>query len=42
MPELSGFAVLKKLKQIPVVIFSTAYDKYALQAFEVNAVDYLG
>ncbi len=42
MPELSGFGVLKKLKQIPFVIFSTAYDKYALQAFEVNAVDYLG
>ncbi len=41
MPELSGFGVLKKLKQIPFVIFSTAYDKYALQAFEVNAVDYL-
>ena len=41
MPELSGFGVLKKLKKIPFVIFSTAYDKYALQAFEVNAVDYL-
>ena len=39
MPELSGFGVLKKLKKIPFVIFSTAYDKYALQAFEVNAVD---
>ena len=41
MPELSGFGVIKKLKKIPSVIFSTAYDKYALQAFEVNAVDYL-
>lgn len=41
MPELSGFGVIKKLKKIPFVIFSTAYDKYALQAFEVNAVDYL-
>ncbi len=41
MPELSGFGVLKKLEKIPFVIFSTAYDKYALQAFEVNAVDYL-
>jgi len=41
MPELSGFGVIKKLEKIPFVIFSTAYDKYALQAFEVNAVDYL-
>ena len=41
MPELSGFGVLNKLEKIPFVIFSTAYDKYALQAFEVNAVDYL-
>lgn len=41
MPELSGFGVLKKLKKIPFVVFSTAYDKYALRAFEVSAVDYL-
>ncbi len=41
MPELSGFGVLKKLTKIPFVVFSTAYDKYALQAFEVSAVDYL-
>lgn len=41
MPELSGIEVLKKLDRIPFVVFSTAYDKYALQAFEVNAVDYL-
>ncbi len=43
MPELDGFEVLKKLpadKQ-PVVIFITAYDNYALKAFEANAVDYL-
>ncbi|MFQ5823068.1 MAG: LytR/AlgR family response regulator transcription factor [bacterium] len=41
MPELSGFDVLNRLDTIPMVIFSTAYDKYAIQAFEVNAVDYL-
>lgn len=41
MPELNGFEVLEQLQQIPFVIFSTAYDQYALQAFEVNAVDYL-
>ncbi|MFQ5754199.1 MAG: LytR/AlgR family response regulator transcription factor [bacterium] len=41
MPEWSGFEVLNRLEKIPFVIFSTAYDKYALQAFEVNAVDYL-
>ncbi|MEM8485263.1 MAG: response regulator transcription factor [Bacteroidota bacterium] len=43
MPELDGFEVLKKLPagQQPVVIFTTAYDNYALKAFEANAVDYL-
>ncbi|MFQ5604924.1 MAG: LytR/AlgR family response regulator transcription factor [bacterium] len=41
MPECNGFEVLKNLDRLPAVIFSTAYDKYALQAFEVNAVDYL-
>ncbi|MFQ5633451.1 MAG: LytR/AlgR family response regulator transcription factor, partial [bacterium] len=41
MPELTGFGVLQKLEHIPIIIFSTAFDKYALQAFEVNAVDYL-
>ncbi|MFQ5638243.1 MAG: LytR/AlgR family response regulator transcription factor [bacterium] len=41
MPELTGFEVLQKLDIIPSVIFSTAFDKYALHAFEVNAVDYL-
>ena len=33
--------VLKHLKEMPQIIFSTAYDQYALNAFEVNAVDYL-
>src|SRR5512141_1494 len=45
MPGLDGFAVIKKLldKKIPVpqVIFATAFDQYAVKAFEVNAVDYL-
>jgi two-component system, LytTR family, response regulator len=41
MPGLSGFEVLSHLDEIPQIIFSTAYDKYALQAFEVHAVDYL-
>ncbi len=41
MPEINGFELLEMLDEIPYVIFSTAYDKYALKAFEVNAVDYL-
>lgn len=41
MPAKTGFEVLQELEYIPLIIFSTAYDKYALQAFEVNAVDYL-
>lgn len=41
MPGLSGFEVLKHLDEIPQVIFSTAFDQYALKAFEVHAVDYL-
>lgn len=41
MPGLSGFDVLKHIDEIPQIIFSTAYDQYALQAFEVHAVDYL-
>lgn len=41
MPELSGFDMLKKLENIPHVIFITAYDEYALKAFEVNALDYI-
>jgi two-component system, LytTR family, response regulator len=41
MPGLSGFEVLSHLDEIPRIIFSTAYDQYALQAFEVHAVDYL-
>lgn len=41
MPGMTGFEVLEHLDQVPEIIFSTAYDKYALDAFEVNAVDYL-
>jgi two-component system LytT family response regulator len=41
MPGMSGFQVLQKVAHIPQVIFSTAYDRYALKAFDHNAVDYL-
>lgn len=43
MPELDGFEVLAAIgaKRMPAVIFVTAYDKYALRAFEVQALDYL-
>ncbi|MCU1287989.1 MAG: yehT 1 [Acidobacteria bacterium] len=43
MPEKNGFEVIKSLdaKTVPTVIFVTAYDQYALQAFEVHALDYL-
>jgi two-component system LytT family response regulator len=43
MPELDGFGVLSKLAgdKLPAVVFVTAHDKFALQAFEVHALDYL-
>ena len=43
MPEFDGFEVLQsiQLKPLPAIIFITAYDKHALKAFEVNALDYL-
>ncbi len=41
MPKLDGFEVLELVTHKPVVIFVTAYDQYALRAFEVHAVDYL-
>jgi two-component system LytT family response regulator len=41
MPKLDGFEVLELLEPGPAVVFSTAYDEYALKAFEVHAVDYL-
>lgn len=43
MPELNGFEVLQNLgeSKIPAIVFTTAYDKYAIQAFEFHALDYL-
>lgn len=41
MPGMNGFDMLKKLDEIPKVVFITAYDEFALRAFEVNALDYL-
>ena len=41
MPLMTGFEVLRQLKHRPSVIFITAFDEYALRAFEVHAVDYL-
>ena len=41
MPGMTGFEMLKQLETIPRVIFITAYDEYALKAFEVNALDYI-
>lgn len=41
LPDGDGFAVLDQLQHLPQVIFTTAYDQYALRAFEVNALDYL-
>jgi two-component system LytT family response regulator len=41
MPGINGFEMLKKLDEIPKVIFVTAYDEYAIKAFEVNALDYI-
>lgn len=43
MPELNGFDVLEALEteSMPVVVFVTAYDQYALKAFEVHALDYI-
>jgi two-component system LytT family response regulator len=43
MPEMDGFGVLREIgaESMPPVIFVTAHDRYAIQAFEVNAIDYL-
>lgn len=41
MPGKTGFEMLQELDHAPTVIFTTAYDDYALKAFEVNALDYL-
>jgi two-component system LytT family response regulator len=41
MPGQDGFQLLERLEAVPLVIFTTAYDQYALRAFEVSALDYL-
>ncbi len=41
MPKINGFEMLELLDEPPVIIFTTAFDQYALKAFEVNAADYL-
>ncbi|MBC5774322.1 response regulator [Pontibacter sp. KCTC 32443] len=41
MPKINGFEMLELVEQAPGVIFTTAFDNYALKAFEANAVDYL-
>ena len=41
MPGLTGLEVLTHLDELPLIIFSTAFDQYALKAFELHAVDYL-
>lgn len=41
MPGLNGFEVLSNLIELPIVVFATAYDEYAVRAFETNAADYL-
>jgi two-component system LytT family response regulator len=41
MPGMNGFELLSRLPEQPLVIFTTAFDEYALRAFEVNSIDYL-
>lgn len=41
MPGKSGFELLEELDSVPKIVFTTAYDEYALKAFEYNALDYL-
>lgn len=41
MPKINGFEMLELIDEPPVIIFTTAFDQYALKAFEVNATDYL-
>lgn len=41
MPERDGFELLEQLDEVPIVIFTTAYDEYAIKSFEYNALDYL-
>ena len=41
MPGKNGFELLEEISGVPEIIFVTAYDEYAIRAFEVNALDYL-
>src|SRR5882672_3001272 len=43
MPEMDGFSVLEALgvEQLPEIVFTTAYEQYAIRAFELHALDYL-
>jgi len=41
MPEKDGFELLEMLDEVPIVIFTTAFDEYAIKSFEYNAFDYL-
>jgi two-component system LytT family response regulator len=41
MPKLTGFEMLELIDELPHIIFSTAYNQYAIRAFELNAIDYL-
>ncbi len=41
MPLMNGFQMLQNLKHMPIVVFSTAYDQFAIKAFEQNSIDYL-
>jgi two-component system LytT family response regulator len=41
MPKINGFEMLELVEKIPGIIFTTAFDEYAIKAFEVNAIDYL-
>ncbi len=41
MPKITGFEMLELIEEKPSVIFTTAYDEYAIKAFDINAIDYL-
>ena len=41
MPEKDGFDLLEMLDDVPITVFTTAYDEYAIKSFEYNALDYL-
>jgi len=41
MPRLTGFELIEVMTEKPVIIFTTAYDQFAIKAFEMNAIDYL-